>query len=81
MLQQAYPDPGSRHRELCRVRTASQEKKPGFHTSSMLSQEVALPLPGNSHTRSASPFRHQLKLQFRFPKCQEVFTPNSIKKP
>lgn len=37
MLQEASPDPGSRHRELCRAGTAPGEKKPGFHTSSMLS--------------------------------------------
>lgn len=37
MLQEASPDPGSRHRELCRAGTAPGEKKPGFHTSSVLS--------------------------------------------
>lgn len=38
MLQEAYPDPGSRHRGLCVVGTAPQEKEPGFGTSSMLSR-------------------------------------------
>lgn len=38
MLQEAYPDPGSSHRELCMVGTAPQEKRSGFPISSMLSQ-------------------------------------------